>query len=306
MKDGRTRTVILDDELPIVNMLTRVCEGEGHLVRPFMRASEALHCLATEPIDLLITDMCMPESDGITVTEEAWRLRPDLYVLIITGHAGMFPVENLLAGGHAAEADLQRFRTEAEAIARLTHPNIVQVHEVGEYEGRPYFSLEFCPGGSLDRKLNGTPMMPREAAGLVETLARAIQAAHERGIVHRDLSPSNVLFDAEGTPKIADFGLAKKLDEATRTQSGAIMAAVSPIIMTPLEKSSFVWNVMRAIATGRSIAGSSRSRRRASAGFVRNSPSRIASNDPPEPRSAPARAIRHALTRLPSTCCSPQ
>jgi DNA-binding NtrC family response regulator len=101
MKEGRTTTIILDDELPIVNMLSRVCEGEGHLVRPFMRASEALHCLAREPVDLLITDMCMPESDGITVTQEAWRLRPDLYVLIITGHAGMFPVENLLAGGHA-------------------------------------------------------------------------------------------------------------------------------------------------------------------------------------------------------------
>ena len=66
-----------------------------------MRASEALQCLADEPIDILITDMCMPESDGMTVTEEAWRLRPDLYVMIITGHAGMFPVENLLAGGHA-------------------------------------------------------------------------------------------------------------------------------------------------------------------------------------------------------------
>ena len=101
MKDGRTRTLILDDELPIVNMLSRVCEGEGHLVRPFMRASDALQCLADEPIDILITDMCMPESDGMTVTEEAWRLRPDLYTLIITGHAGMFPVENLLAGGHA-------------------------------------------------------------------------------------------------------------------------------------------------------------------------------------------------------------
>jgi DNA-binding NtrC family response regulator len=101
MKSTLTRTLILDDEVPIVNMLTRVCEQEGHLVRPFMRASEALPCLAEEPTDLLITDMCMPESDGMTVTEEAWRLRPDLYVMIITGHAGMFPVENLLAGGHA-------------------------------------------------------------------------------------------------------------------------------------------------------------------------------------------------------------
>jgi len=97
----RTRTLILDDETPIVNMLSRVCEQEGHIVRPFTRASEALHCLKEEPVDLLITDMCMPESDGVIVTEEAWRLRPDLYVLIITGHAGMFPVENLLAGGHA-------------------------------------------------------------------------------------------------------------------------------------------------------------------------------------------------------------
>jgi DNA-binding NtrC family response regulator len=101
MKSTLTRTLILDDEVPIVNMLTRVCEQEGHLVRPFMRASEALQCLAEEPTDLLITDMCMPESDGMTVTEEAWRLRPDLYVMIITGHAGMFRVENLLAGGHA-------------------------------------------------------------------------------------------------------------------------------------------------------------------------------------------------------------
>jgi DNA-binding NtrC family response regulator len=101
MKSTLTRTLILDDEVPIVNMLTRVCEQEGHLVRPVMRASEALQCLAEEPTDLLITDMCMPESDGMTVTEEAWRLRPDLYVMIITGHAGMFPVENLLAGGHA-------------------------------------------------------------------------------------------------------------------------------------------------------------------------------------------------------------
>ncbi|HEU4693791.1 MAG TPA: response regulator [Vicinamibacterales bacterium] len=155
MKDGRTRTVILDDELPIVNMLSRICEGEGHLVRPFMRASEALHCLATEPIDLLITDMCMPESDGITVTEEAWRLRPDLYVLIITGHAGMFPVENLLAGGHAdimfkpfrlnefrARLDLARRRrehvtritAETRALHQISRDRIQQLER--ELEGR--------------------------------------------------------------------------------------------------------------------------------------------------------------------------
>jgi two-component system, NtrC family, response regulator AtoC len=100
MSDFR-RTLVLDDELPIVNLLTRVCEQEGHVVRPFMRPSDAIECLAKEPIDLLITDMYMPEADGITVTEAAWRLRPDIYVLIITGHAGMFPVERLLEGGYA-------------------------------------------------------------------------------------------------------------------------------------------------------------------------------------------------------------
>src|SRR5438128_105792 len=80
----------------------------------------------------------------------------------------------ILAGGHAGEAELQRFRTEGEAIARLQHPNIVQIYEVGQHRGLPYFSLEFCDGGSLERKLNGTPMVPVEAARLVETLARAI------------------------------------------------------------------------------------------------------------------------------------
>ena len=96
----------------------------------------------------------------------------------------------------------------------LQHPNIVQVYEVGEHEGKPFFSLEFCPGGSLDKKLNGTPLPPKEAARLVETLARAVQAAHDKGVVHRDLKPANVLLAEDGTPKITDFGLAKQLDAA--------------------------------------------------------------------------------------------
>jgi eukaryotic-like serine/threonine-protein kinase len=119
----------------------------------------------------------------------------------------------ILAGAHAGEAELARFRTEAEAIARLQHPNIVQIHEVGEHGGLPYFSLEYCPGGSLEKKLAGTPLPPREAAALVEALARAMQAAHKKGVIHRDLKPANVLFAEDGTPKVTDFGLAKKLDE---------------------------------------------------------------------------------------------
>jgi tetratricopeptide (TPR) repeat protein len=116
-----------------------------------------------------------------------------------------------------------RFRREAEAIARLQHPGIVQVHEVGEHQGHPYFSLEFCPGGSLEKKLQGAPLPPAEAAALVRKLAEAVQAAHDARVIHRDLKPANVLLGTGGTPKIADFGLAKKLDEQGRTQTGAIL-----------------------------------------------------------------------------------
>ncbi len=137
----------------------------------------------------------------------------------------------ILAGAHAGSSDRDRFRTEAEAIARLQHANIVQVHEIGEHEGKPFFSLEFCSGGSLDRKLNGTPLPAQEAARLLETLARAMQAAHSQSVIHRDLKPANVLLAADGTPKITDFGLAKKLDDVGQTASGAIMG--TPSYMAP-------------------------------------------------------------------------
>jgi hypothetical protein len=137
----------------------------------------------------------------------------------------------ILAGPFAGEAERARFQIEAEAIARLQHPNIVQVYEVGEYEGNPFFSLEFCPGGSVDKKLNGTPLPPAEAASLVQTLARAVQAAHERGVIHRDLKPANILLGSDNTPKITDFGLAKKLDASGQTGSGAILG--TPSYMAP-------------------------------------------------------------------------
>ncbi len=137
----------------------------------------------------------------------------------------------ILSGAHAGKADLARFRTEAQAIARLQHPNIVQIFEVGDYDGRPFFALEFCDGGSLDRKLAGTPLPPNEAAQLVETLARAMYAAHQANVIHRDLKPANILLTEDGSPKITDFGLAKKLDDAGQTQSGAIMG--TPSYMAP-------------------------------------------------------------------------
>jgi WD40 repeat protein/tRNA A-37 threonylcarbamoyl transferase component Bud32 len=137
----------------------------------------------------------------------------------------------ILAGAHASPVELARFRTEAEAVARLQHPNIVQVHDVGEHGDLPFFSLELCPGGSLARKLAGTPLPPVDAARLVGALARAIQAAHLKGVIHRDLKPANVLLAEDGSPKITDFGLARKLDEAGQTNTGAVMG--TPSYMAP-------------------------------------------------------------------------
>jgi serine/threonine-protein kinase len=138
----------------------------------------------------------------------------------------------VLAGAHAGGEQLARFRIEAEAVARLQHPNIVQVYEIGESDGLPYFSLEFVGGGCLTDKIHRRPQPAREAADLIETLARAMQYAHERGIVHRDLKPANVLLTADGMPKITDFGLAKRLEgDASQTRTGTILG--TPGYMAP-------------------------------------------------------------------------
>jgi tetratricopeptide (TPR) repeat protein len=141
----------------------------------------------------------------------------------------------ILDGSHAGTHERGRFKAEAEAVARLQHPGIVQIYEVGEHNGLPFFSLEFCPGGSLATKLHGTPLPAQEAARLTEALARGVQAAHEARVVHRDLKPANILLAGDGTPKLTDFGLAKKLDEAGQTRSGAIMG--TPSYMAPEQAS---------------------------------------------------------------------
>ena len=138
----------------------------------------------------------------------------------------------ILAADHANSEAILRFHSEAEMVASLHHHNIVQIHAIGECDGRPYFNLEYVEGGSLAARLDGIPWNPRDAAALVEALARGIHEAHKHSVVHRDIKPANILLTYEGVPKISDFGLAKTLNkdsDLTRTES--IMG--SPSYMSP-------------------------------------------------------------------------
>jgi WD40 repeat protein/tetratricopeptide (TPR) repeat protein len=188
-----------------------------------------------------------PQQQTAPLTEPAGRLRVAGYeVLGVLGEGGMGVVyrarhrelghevalKMILGGGQAGGEYLARFHLEAAAVARLQHPGIVHLYEFGAHEGRPFFSLELVEGGSLAGKLKDGPLPPRQAAALVEKLARAMQHAHDHGIIHRDLKPANVLLTKEGEPKITDFGLAKQLgSDDGLSVSGAIMG--TPSYMAP-------------------------------------------------------------------------
>jgi hypothetical protein len=174
----------------------------------------------------------------------AFPALPGYEVLSDLGHGGMGVVYRarqvwlqrlvalkMIRSGVPDRQQCERFLAEAQAAARLHHPHMVQVYEVGEHEGRPYVALELVDGGMLSERFARNPLDALQAAALLETVARAVHHAHEQGIVHRDLKPCNVLLTADGTPKVADFGLAKKLDEAGQTQSGAIVG--TPSYMAP-------------------------------------------------------------------------
>ena len=142
----------------------------------------------------------------------------------------------ILSGELAGEEEVQRFKTEAEAAANLDHPGIVPIYEIDEHQGQHYFSMGFVEGQSLADRVKDGPLPPREAAELVKKVAEAVAYAHEKGVIHRDLKPANVLLDANGEPRVTDFGLAKQVEsDGDLTRTGAVMG--TPSYMPPEQAS---------------------------------------------------------------------
>ena len=177
---------------------------------------------------------------------EGWPRIPGYEIVQVLGIGGMgivykafqprlerfVALKMIRAGAGARPQDLVRFEAEARAVAAIDHPNIIKIFEIAEHAGLPYFSLEFLEGGSLDRMIDGKPQPGDECARIVEVLARAMDVAHRRGIIRRDLKPSNVLVAVDGTLKIADFGLVKRLEaDSGQTRTDSIIG--SPSYMAP-------------------------------------------------------------------------
>jgi serine/threonine protein kinase len=175
---------------------------------------------------------------GMGIVYKARDRRLDRVVALKVLHSrAMDEEQRLHVSGATTGEQLTRFRTEARAVARLQHPLIVQIYEIGEYEGLPFVALEFVSGGSLAENLRKELPAPRAAAELVAKLAWAVQHAHGHGVLHRDLKPSNVLLTSDGQPKITDFGLAKmqELPNPATTQQGMILG--TPAYMSPEQAS---------------------------------------------------------------------
>ncbi|WP_148595897.1 serine/threonine-protein kinase [Aquisphaera giovannonii] len=228
---------------------------------------------------------------------------PDYEVLAELGRGGMgvvykarhrrlnrvVAVKTLHAGSAAPEA-ITRLLAEAEAVARLRHPHIIQVHGIGDCDGRPFLEMEYVPGGSLADRLDGRPRPPRAAADLVEALARALHEAHRLGVVHRDVKPANVLVAEDGTPKLTDFGLAKLLGDsdnpAAVTRSGALLG--TPSYMAPEQAAGRTREVGPATdvhALGALLYELTTGRRPFPGPSVADALEQVRSSEPPRPRS---------------------
>lgn len=180
-----------------------------------------------------VRDGRLPPVPGYELLRELGRGGMGVVYLARQSRLNRLCALKMLLGGHYASTDaVRRFKAEAEAVARLQHPNVVQIFSVGDVDGQPYVELEYMSGGSLDRVLDGTPWPVLRAVELVETLGRAVVEAHARGIVHRDLKPGNILLTDGGVPKVGDFGLAKAVgSEGNQTATESILG--SPCYMAP-------------------------------------------------------------------------
>jgi tetratricopeptide (TPR) repeat protein len=248
MADERRVQQLLDELMDSECTPEEVCSNCPELLPEVRRRWRQMRIVEAELDSLFPTTQPDPDTD----TRAPWHAGTDLpripgyEVKALLGRGGMgivykarhlplnrfIALKMLIAGAYAGSRERSRFQREAEAVASLRHPNIVQVYDVGDHEGRPFFTMELLEGGSLTQALAGTPQPAGQAAALLATLAGAMQVAHQGGIVHRDLKPANILLTADGTPKIADFGLARYFnEEPALTLNGARVG--TPSYMAP-------------------------------------------------------------------------
>jgi eukaryotic-like serine/threonine-protein kinase len=239
---------LLEEALDSGRTPEEVCPEDPEVLLELRAQWERLRGVEAQLDALFASTVSKPGIRGSSSAESPAELPaiPGYQMEALIGHGGMgvvykarhlklkrsVAIKMMVAGLYAGQPERERFLREAEAMASLRHPHIVQIHDVGEFDGLPYFTMEFVEGGNLAQELAGMPQPARQAAALVATLAEAVQVAHESGIIHRDLKPANILLTGDDTPKINDFGLARRLEGGpSLTLSGARIG--TPSYMAP-------------------------------------------------------------------------